>query len=339
MLRSLASFYLSRGEFEKAGAVGDELLALAEQQGDASLQVDGHLVVGSNVAFSGDMAGGLVHLDRAIALFDPHRQPPGVFRLGPSAGVVSHTTSAMLLWLLGHPEAARERGERAVELSRQLNHPVTLAYALFHVGFLDLWRRDFELVERRADEVLEVAEEQDYPIWKAVGLVLHGVAMSAQGRPEEGIAWMEQGIALYQGLKTPPVFWPLLLSVRARGLALGGRPADGLALIDEALGMVDDGNFLYPELALLKGDLLVALDDVGAAEPLFESALEVARALDARTPQLQAATRLARLRQGAGRPADTDVLRGIYETFTEGLDTAHLAEARAVLDEADARVG
>ena len=339
VLRSLASFYLSRGEFEKAGAVGEELLALAEQQGDASLQVDGHLVVGSNVAFRGDMAGGLVHLDRAIALFDPRRQPPGAFRLGPSAGVVSHTTSAMLLWLLGHPEAARERGERAVELSRQLNHPVTLAYALFHVGFLDLWRRDLELVERRANEVLEVAEEQDYPIWKAVGLVLQGVAMSAQGRPEEGIACMDQGIALYQGLKTPPVFWPLLLSVRARGLAFGGRPGDGLALIDEALGMVDDGNFLYPELVLLKGDLLVALDDEGAAEPLFQSALDVARTLGARTPQLQAATRLALLRQGAGRPADTDVLRGIYETFTEGLDTAHLAEARAVLDEADARVG
>ena len=140
-------------------------------------------------------------------------------------------------------------------LARELNHPVSLAYALFHVGFLDLWRRDLELVQQRASGVLEVAEQQDYPIWKAVGLVLQGVGMAGLGRPEEGIAWMDRGIALYQGLKTPPVFWPLLLSVRARGFALSGRPEDGLALIDEALGMVSTGDFLYPELALLKGDL------------------------------------------------------------------------------------
>ena len=339
VLRNLASFHLSRGEFDKAGALGAELLALAEEQDDADLQVEGHLVIGSNAAFQGDLAGGLAHLDRAIALFDPRRHQPGTFRLGPSSGVVSQTTSAILLWLLGRPEAALERGERAVELGRQLNHPVTLAYALFHVGFLDLWRRDLELVQQRASGVLEVAEQQDYPIWKAVGLVLQGVAMTGLGRPEEGIACMDRGIALYQGLKTPPVFWPLLLSVRARGFALGGRPDDGLALIDEALGMVGAGNFLYPELALLKGDLLIALDDTGAAELVFQSALDVSLALGASMPQLQAATRLARLQRAAGKQPDTDMLLGIYQTFTEGLETTDLADARAVLEATDARVG
>ena len=339
VLRSLASFYLSRAEFDKAEAVGEELLALAEQEGDAGLQVEGHLVVGSNIAFRGNLMGGLDHLDRAITLFDPQRHGTGVYRLGPSAGVVAHTTSAMLLWLVGYPQTARERGEQALELARQLNHPFTLAYALFHVGFLDLWRQDLEHVALRANETLEVAEEQDYAIWKAVGLVLQGVVTSATGRPEEGIASMDRGIALYQGLTTPPVFWPLLLSVRAQGLAFAGRADEGVALVDEALALVGEGNFLYPEVALLKGDLLAAVDDPDAAEPLFVSAFDNARTLGARTPQLRAATRLVRLRRDAGATADTEVLRRIYETFTEGLDAAHLADARAVLDESDARVG
>jgi tetratricopeptide (TPR) repeat protein len=339
VLRSLASFHLSRAEFDKAEAFGSELLALAEQQDDAGLQVEGHLVVGSSIAFRGDLATGLDHLDRAIVLFDPNRHQPGPFRLGPSSGVVSHTTSAILLWLVGYPEAAVKRGVRAVELARQLNHPVTLAYTLFHVGFHDLWRHELELVQQRASGVLEIAEEQDYQIWKAVGLVLQGVAMTGLGRPEEGLARMDQGIALYEGLKTPPIFWPLLLSVRARGFALGGRPDDALPLIEEALGMIDGGNFLYPEFTLLKGDLLVALEEADAAEPLFQSALEVARDMGIRTPQLQAATRLTRLRRAAGTQAETDMLRAIHQTFTEGFDTADLADARAVLDEADARVG
>ena len=339
VLRSLAGFYLSRGEFDKAGAVGSELLALAEQEEDAGLQVEGQLMVGSNVAFRGDVAGGLEHLDRAIALFDPQRHRPGTFRLGPSAGVVSHTTSAILLWLLGDPGAAVDRADRAVELARQLNHPVTLAYTLFHVGFLDLWRGELELVRQRANEAAEVAEEHDYPIWKAVGLALQGVAMTGLGEPEEGLACMDRGISMYQGLTTPPIFWPLLLSVRARGFAHVGRPEEGLPLVGEAIEMTGGNDLLSPAFVVLKGDLLVALGDAGDAEPLFRTAFEVAGSLGLRTPQLQAATRLTRLQRAAGKEPETDVLRAVYLTFSDGFDTRDLAEARAVLDEEDARVG
>jgi predicted ATPase len=253
--------------------------------------------------------------------------------------VVSYTTSAFLLWLLGYPDRAAERASSAVELARQLNHPFTLAYTLFHVGFLDLSRRELELVHERASGVLDVAEEHDYQIWRALAFVLQGAAMTGLGRPEEGLTGIDQGIALYQGLKTPPVFWPLLLSVRARGFALGGRPGDGLPLIDEAIEMIDEGNILYPEFALLKGDLIVALDDVDGSEPLFQSVFNVAANLGVRTPQLRAATRLTRLWRAAGkRPDGTDELRSVYETFTEGFDTLDLLEARAVLDDVDARV-
>jgi predicted ATPase/class 3 adenylate cyclase len=339
VLRSLASFHLYRGEFEKTAAVGRELLDLAEQQEDAGLQVEGHLLVGSSVAFDGDVRTGLEHLDRAIALFDSRQHQPGPFRLGPSSGVVSHTTSAFLLWLLGYPDRAAERNSNAVELARQLNHPFTLAYTLFHVGFLDLSRRELELVHERASGVLDVAEEHDYQIWRALAFVLQGAAMTGLGRPEEGLARIDQGIALYEGLKTPPVFWPLLLSVRARGFALGGRSADGLHLIDEAIEMTGEGNVLYPEFALLKGDLLLALADADGAEPCFQSVFEVAGDRGVRMPQLRAATRLTRLWRAAGkRPDGADELRRVYETFTEGFDTVDLVEARGVLHDVDAPV-
>jgi hypothetical protein len=38
------------------------------------------------------------------------------------------------------------------------------------------------------------------------------------------------------------------------------------------------------------------------------------------------------------RPDRTDVLRDVYNTFTEGFDTRDLVEARAVLEEVGARV-
>jgi predicted ATPase len=231
VLRSLATFHLYSGEFGEAAAVGRELLELAEQQEDAALRVEGCLVLGSSLAFSGDVSAGLEQLERGIALFDPERQQPGPLRLGSSSGVSSYTTTALLLWLLGYPERAAERAATAVEVARQLNHPFTLAYALFHVGFLDLWRREPRLARERARSVIDVAEEQDYPIWKALGVTLEGAAVAALGRAEEGLERIESGVAAYQGLTTPPVFWPLLLSIRAGGSGLAGRQADGLRLI------------------------------------------------------------------------------------------------------------
>jgi predicted ATPase/class 3 adenylate cyclase len=339
VLRSLASFHLYRGEFDKTAAVGRELLELAEKENDAGLRIEGDLILGSSLAFLGDVPTGLDHLERAMALFDPLEHRPGRFRLGASAGVVAHTSSALMLWVIGYPDRAVERATTAVELARQLGHPFTLAYTLFHAGFLDLWRRDFELAHERAGGALEVAEEHDYQIWNALGVVLQGAALAGLGRGEEGLARTEQGVALYQGLTTPPVFWPLLLSVRARAFALAGRPAEGLALIDEAMGLVTEEDFLYGEFALLKGDLLLASGDAEGAEALFEKVVRVTGKPGLRIPQLRAATRLTRVRRATGRQPDgSDTLREVYETFSEGFDMPDLVDARAELDEVDARV-
>jgi len=103
--------------------------------------------------------------------------------------------------------------------------------------------------------------------------------------------------------------------------------------------MTGEGNVLYPEFALLKGDLLLAVADADGAESLSQRVFDVAGDLEVRMLQLRAATRLTRLWREVGkRPDGTDELRGVYETFTEGFDTLDLVEARAVLDEVDARV-
>ena len=48
---------------------------------------------------------------------------------------------------------------------------------------------------------------------------------------------------------------------------------------------------------------------------------------------LRAGTRLTRVWRTAGRrPDGTALLRGVYQTFTEGFDTRDLVEARAILD-------
>jgi predicted ATPase/class 3 adenylate cyclase len=336
VLRSLASFYNFRAEHDKGAQVGRQILRLAEQQNDASMLVDGHLVLGANLAFLNDLHAGLEHLDKAIGYFASAPSRSRRFRLGNNPGVACFTTSAFILWMLGYPDRAVQRATDAVALATELEHPFTLAYALFHSGFLHLWRREAELVRDRAAGMLQVVEDHDFPIWRALGTCLLGAANTGMGRSEEGLTQIRQGIDLYQGLKTPPVFWPLLLFVQAGAHAQAGKTADGLALIDEALEIAGRGSgmTLLPEFQLLKGDLLLALPKATGAnpEPWFQQASDIAKGLDARMSQLRAAIRLCRLwRDQDNADQGTRVLRAVYDTFTEGFTTADLAEARALL--------
>lgn len=70
------------------------------------------------------------------------------------------------------------------------------------------------------------------------------------------------------------------------------------------------------------------------AEACLTRAIELARSRAERSHELRAATGLARLLAREHRPEEARAaLGGIYAWFTEGLDTADLATARAVLEQ------
>jgi predicted ATPase/class 3 adenylate cyclase len=339
VLRSLASFHLYRGEVEKTAAIGREMLRLAEEQGDVGLQVEGHLLTGPACAFLGDPTAGLAHLDQAIALFDPDRHGRVAFRLGPNPGVAARAISALLLWMYGRPDTAAMRAQSALELAARLEHPYSLAYGTFHVALLDVWSRRLDVARERSDQVLRIAEEQDYRIWRALGLVLQGVALAGLGDPEDGLARTERGVALYENLRTPPVFWPQLLGLQAEACALAGRPSDALGLVDQAASLAGEGSWDSAALKVQKGDLLASLGDGEGAETSFRRAFDEAGLAGARMIQLRAATRLTRLEEAPGARDAAATLRELLESFTEGFDTPDLREARAALDQAAARGG
>jgi adenylate cyclase len=97
------------------------------------------------------------------------------------------------------------------------------------------------------------------------------------------------------------------------------------------------GSTLLPEFQILKGDLLLALaveqgSEDPEAERWYRLALQRARELDARTPELRAATRLCRVHPGDTHDAARRTLADVYATFTEGFTSRDLIEARELLD-------
>ena len=334
VLRGLANLYMLRSEFDKAAEVGDQILALAEAEADARMQVDGHLVVGSTMAFTGQLRDGLAHLDTAIGLFKADLGGPHGARVGNDPRVACLTTSAFCLWTMGFPDRAVERTDAAIALSDQLGHPYTSAYARFHSGFLHLWRREPELVLDRAIRLLEIADEFDFQIWSAIGSCLLGAAQTGLGQLEEGLARSREGLAAYQGIVAPPVFVPMLQFMDAGSRGRAGRPAEALPLMAssiELVGGADSPAMMLPEMLVLRGDLLRDTGATDAAVEAWTQALAAARRIEARMPELRALTRLAGAAEAADRAALLDELRDVYAAFTEGLETADLGDAREVL--------
>jgi predicted ATPase len=338
VLRGLSSFYSYVTDFEKSARMGEQILSLAERQDDASMRAEGHLVLGYNLGFLGRLSLGLDHLEKAIANYDPDQRRSFGFRFGNNPGVTCFTTSALFLWMLGFPDRALKRADDAVALANRLNHPFSMAYALFHTGLLHLWRREAELVQARAQAALEIAEKHEFHIWRAVATCLQGAALAGMDRAEEGLMRIKQGIDRYEELKTPPVFWPMLLLIRAVACGQAGRPEEGLNLLDQAIEIFGQGSedFLLAELCRLKGDLLLALspENLAEAEPWFQRALEIAQKREARMLELRAAISLSRLWQGQGKAADgRRLLSDAYGRLTEGFTTVDLKEAKALLEE------
>ncbi|WP_202964686.1 hypothetical protein [Inquilinus limosus] len=120
----------------------------------------------------------------------------------------------------------------------------------------------------------------------------------------------------------------------AEGLAVTGREAEALALVDAAIRRVEaHGDLIYrSELLRVKGRVLLATGPADEAEASLRQSLDCARAHAAPAWELRAATDLAALLAGQGRPGEAVVLlRPVVDGFTEGSETADLQAAARLL--------
>jgi hypothetical protein len=124
-----------------------------------------------------------------------------------------------------------------------------------------------------------------------------------------------------------------VLTRLAEAQALDGAVADALATIEEALQANPEELVFRPNVVTWRGELRLERGDTTLAEADFRDAIAMARAMNATAWELRAATKLARLLTARGESvAARDLLAPLYASFSEGLDTPDLVDARSVLD-------
>jgi predicted ATPase len=329
------AIYLDRGEFRTASELAEQLLR-AQGANDPTLLAYARLARGATSYWMGKFLPAREYLESAITLYDPERNRPLIYSYGYDAGVASLSYAAWTLWLLGYSDQALKRSYEALALAQRLSHPLNLAHAELFVGVLRQYRREVRAAQENAESVIAHTAEHrltDYWAW-ATGL--RGWAMAQQGRSEEGIAQLREGLAGFS--TTEALLRPYFLCLLAEASTETGRFDDGLNSLTEALAVSDehDLRFYEAETHRLKGELLLKQDDSNAAEAqsCFERAIEISRIQSAKSLELRATMSLARLvRSTARRDEARAMLAEIYGWFTEGFDTPALNEAKTLLDE------
>ena len=189
-----------------------------------------------------------------------------------------------------------------------------------------------------------MAGEHGYPYYRAIGIILRGVALTHGQGDERGITLIREGLAAHRAAET----WQnhaTYLILLADALGATGHTDEALATLEEAERTIVRTNERYyePELYRLKGRLLLKRsnhDGSGNAEACFAEAISTAQRRHFKSLQLRASTDLAGLwaRQGKRTHAER-MLSEIFGWFTEGLDTADVQEAKPLLDELRASSG
>jgi tetratricopeptide (TPR) repeat protein len=279
------------------------------------------------------------HLERGLALYDRDRLESDASLYGYDSGMACLSFLSLTLWYLGFPDQARGRAEEALTLARELGRPAGIAQTMFFTGWVHQLRGDGVLALAHAEELIALSDEHGFPMYQAAGRLLKGVLLAGQGKGEEGMPLIREGVEGHHASGTVLGQSAWSGGWLVEGLLSIGAAAEADQRVDEALEFVERSGerFHEPELWRLRAAIRRQPADGPATGEQMEAALRKAIAAaqrsSARSLELRAAMDLARVHRGKPGAAEGNAELGmVYQQFTEGFDTADLREARVLLE-------
>ena len=327
------AYRIISGQINVSLSIGSELLQMSEASGDRAMAVVANNCLGITLHHLGEHRAAAEHFDRGMRVYS--RDLRTAFLGVPlDPGVAFIAESSRVLSVLGYPDQATQRVREAIDLAESFGHPESAGFANLFGAFLYQFFNDGEKALEYANTVLAVSRERDVATTLGWGLSLHGWALGAVGRLDDGIAELRDSLARQRAAGSEvarPQFAWMLGDVCGRA----GRYEEAIAAITDGLDTAarTGDHYWDGELNRLKGEIVIRSGEASAdAERLFLEALSDARAREAKSFELRAATSLARLWQSQGRHQEAEeLLRPVYKWFTEGFDTADLVAARTLL--------
>jgi class 3 adenylate cyclase/predicted ATPase len=331
-----AIYHMYRGEFDLAQRLDEDLLRLSRHRNDSAGLVLGHDSSGRDLLLAGKFASARLHLEQVLALYESNLHRSLVQQTGSYPHVISQGYLAIALFCLGFPDQALAQSTAAIATASTRAHPPSLAASLAMGTRLLSLDGNIAAFDERTGQLIALADEQGFPLYRALGTIYRGWGRVRTGDVAVGIALLRDGLRVYQATGAASRM-PYYIALLASACEIAGQIDEAVKQFDDALQInkrIGEGWFTA-ELYRQKGQLMLRQGHADVAEALYRKALTIARDQEARLWELRAAVSLARLGRDQGRRAQArELLAPVYSWFsTEGFDRADLKTAKALLDE------
>jgi class 3 adenylate cyclase/tetratricopeptide (TPR) repeat protein len=319
---------LVAGDYISAEILADRLLCLAERDRSANCLWHGYYAQLQVCLMRGKLIEAEKHFASMTTISDTVTE-----KLFPGATVLSFSQASVGVWVMGYPHSATERIEYASAFARESGDPFNLGLAYLFESWLFRLARDPIGAETPAVQALSIADAQGFPYIRDHARSILGWARAELGNPSEGISLIRFGLMGLNESESRLGFSDIL-SRLAEAEACGGMIEKALNTITDALQVNPEEMLWQPNALIFRGRLHLELGETNLASADYGEAIKLAQRMNAKFWELRATTSLARLLRDTNRRTEAySMLTNIYKWFTEGLDTADLRDAKALLDE------
>ena len=324
VLRGLGTYYLVRGQIERADRLAKQCLAIAQKSRRPELRICALSFAAYPAVYLGRLDEGDELSVRAMDLYRSENGRGLTYSIPHDPATASLTLITTVAWLRGDLQRADDAAVQLLEHVQSLQRPFDEAYGkVWLAASYQLHRRHTRALEL-AHPGLAVAQRHGLATWTPAAAMELFIAQGALAPSPESVAQLQaahQGF-IHHGAEVSATFyqWGIALSQ----LVAGDR-AGALATADAGIERARRGQETYmrPELLIVRA--LAQADDEAACRDLID-ALDHAQQQGAVTVALRAACELAR-RPGSAGPARAladaalDMING---GPTQGVDAARL---------------
>jgi predicted ATPase/class 3 adenylate cyclase len=332
-LRGLWAFYYVAARWADAVRVADRLDVATEGLGDPVALAVRDYVTGATQLYRGQPAGAARRLQAALRHYREGDRDAHIRHSGHDTGtlILGHLTLAQ--WILGFPEQAFRTSHEGLEVARRVAHAHSLAEMLGICAVGRVLAREWDAAEALAAEARDVSARHGLRAYQMSA----GIVAGTWGDGAEGAGLTCEGLVALHRV-TGTFFTAFALGRLALALCASGDAGAALASAAEAVRVARaNGELCWEAEALrIQGEVkrVAGAGDIAEIEAEFSAAVAIAKRQEAKSFELRAATSLARLWHGQGRPGEAlDLLAPVYGWFTEGFDTPDPVEARVLLDQ------
>jgi predicted ATPase len=194
------------------------------------------------------------------------------FEFGSDPEVLARCHLGWVEWNLDRPGGGSASSEAAVVRARSLKHPHSLAFALAFHACLKQFEMQPGASGAAAEELIQLAQAQDYAYWGAWGEILKGWATGQAGDSEKGEHLIRRGIQHYTATGAV-LLHPYALYLLADVMGRARQVEEALVLLDQSLAEAETHSirFWKAETLRLKGELLMHKGSPEAIIPLREA--------------------------------------------------------------------